>query len=55
VFKYRLSDRLWGLLLAILAIIAELFEGCDEDELIEKMFYNEKATQKIECFIKYAA
>jgi len=55
VFRSRLSDRLWGLLLAVIAIIAQLFEGCDEDELIEKMFYNEKVTQKIEHFIKYAA
>jgi len=55
VFRKRLSDRLWGLLIALINIIAELFEECDEEELIEKMFYDEKIQRKIEYFIKYAA
>jgi len=54
IFKERLSDRLWGLLLEVLRFIKEIFEKEDEDELIEKMFSNEKIYQKIENFINYS-
>ena len=54
IFRERLSDRLWGLLLEILNMIIEIFENEDADELIEKMFNDEKLYQKIENFINFS-
>ena len=54
IFRERLSDRLWGLLLEILNMIIEIFENEDADELIEKMFNDEKIYQKIENFINFS-
>ncbi len=54
IFRARLSDRLWGLLLEILNIIIEIFENEDADELIEKMFNDEKLYQKIGNFINFS-
>jgi hypothetical protein len=51
VFRESLSERLWGLLLEVLSIVMEVFENQDEDDLIEKMFNNEKIYQKIDRFI----
>lgn len=51
IFRESLSERLWGLLLEVLSIVMEIFENQDEDELIEKMFNNEKIYQKIDRFI----
>ena len=53
IFRNRLSDRLWGLLLAVLQIITELFEGADEDDLIEKVLNNEKTYLRIENIMKF--
>ena len=53
IFRKRLSDRLWGLLLAVLQIITELFEGADEDDLIEKVLNNEKTYLRIENIMKF--
>ena len=41
-------------LLEILNMIIEVFENEDADELIEKMFNDEKIYQKIENFIKFS-
>ncbi len=54
IFKERLSDRLWGLLLEVLKMIIEIFENQDEDELIKKMFNDEKVYQKVDNFINYS-
>ncbi len=54
IFRENLSDRLWGLLLEILNMIIEIFENEDADELIEKMFNDEKVYQKIENLINFS-
>ena len=51
VFRKRLSDRLWGLVLEVLQLIIELFNDADENELIEKMFNDEKIFGRIENLI----
>ncbi|MCD4790980.1 MAG: transposase [Bacteroidales bacterium] len=47
VFEIRLSERLWGLLLELLKLIEDLFDDVDEMRLMEKIFNNEKAYNKI--------
>ena len=54
VFKERLSQRLWGLLLEILKILNDLFEMEDENELLKKIFNDEKIKEKIEKFIVFS-
>ena len=54
VFRARLSDRLWRLLLEVLQLIIEIFDGVDENELIEKMFKDEKIYAKMENLINYS-
>lgn len=54
IFRERLSERLWGLLLEILRIVIVIFDNEDEDELLEKMFNNEEIYQKIDSFIYYS-
>ena len=49
--RQRLSDRLWGLVLEVLQLIIELFNDVDENELIEKMFNDEKIFGRIENLI----
>jgi len=51
VFRERLSARLWGLVLEVLQLIIELFDEVDENELIEKMFSDEKIFGRIEYLI----
>ncbi|MBU1718902.1 MAG: transposase [Bacteroidetes bacterium] len=51
IIQQRLSERLWGLMLEILAVIAELFDGADEDEIIKKLICNDEAYQKIQKLI----
>ena len=51
IFRQRLSDRLWGLVLEVLQLIIELFNDVDENELIEKMFNDEKIFGRIENLI----
>jgi hypothetical protein len=47
IVQERLDRRLWGLFIEILTIIESLFEGLDEDEIIEKIFYDDNARKKI--------
>lgn len=54
VFRERLSDRLWGLILEVLQLVIELFDEVDENELIEKMFADEKIYRKMKHLIKYS-
>jgi hypothetical protein len=54
IFRKRLSDRLWGLVLEVLQLIIELFNDMDENELIEKMFKDEKIFGRIENLINYS-
>ena len=52
VVAFKLSERLWGLLLELAELIETLFEGVDSQEIIAKMFDNEKANKLIGQFRK---
>ena len=54
IFRETLSRRLWGLLLEILNLVLDIFENEDADELVEKMFSDDKVYQKIEKFLDYS-
>lgn len=54
VLQTSLSERLWGLLLELLKLIIELFDQIDEDELMEKMFDDEKTYNRIENLLEVA-
>lgn len=54
VLQISLSERLWGLLLELLKLIIELFDQIDEDELMEKMFNDEKTYKRIEKLLEAA-
>ena len=43
----RLNQRLWGLFLELLQIIVTIFEDTDEQQLMERIFQNEKAYDRI--------
>jgi predicted nucleic acid-binding Zn finger protein len=43
--KQRLDQRLWGLFIELMQIVTVLFEDIDEQELLEKIFLNEKVSQ----------
>lgn len=45
--KQRLDQRLWGLFIELIQIITILFDDIDEQELLEKIFHNEKVCQMI--------
>ena len=50
--KQRLDQRLWGLFIELIQIVAVLFEDIDEQELLEKIFQNEKVSQIVSCIIR---
>ena len=52
VVAFKISERLWGLLLEPAELIETLFEGVDGQEIIAKMFDNEKANKLIGQFRK---
>ena len=52
VVAFKPSERLWGLLLELAELIETLFEGVDSQEVIAKMFDNEKADKLIGQFRK---
>jgi len=54
VLRISLSERLWGLLLELLKLIIELFDQIDEDELMEKIFDDEKTYNRIEKLLEAA-
>lgn len=43
----RLNQRLWGLFLELLQIIVTIFEDVDEQQLMERVFQNEQAYDRI--------
>jgi len=45
--KQRLDQRLWGLFIELMQIVVVLFEDIDEQELLEKIFQNEKVNQMV--------
>lgn len=50
--KQRLDQRLWGLFVELMQVIAIIFEDMDEQELLEKIFQNERVSQMIEHILK---
>jgi hypothetical protein len=50
--KQRLDQRLWGLFIELIQILAVLFEDIDEQELLEKIFQNEKVNQMVDHILK---
>lgn len=50
--KQRLDQRLWGLFIELIQVIAILFEDMDEQELLEKIFHNEKVSQIINHILR---
>lgn len=44
VGEYRLNERLWGLFLEIIKLIKVVFDGLDEEVIIEKIINNEEAS-----------
>lgn len=45
--QQRLNQRLWGLFIELLQIIEALLVGIDEQELLERIFQNEQAYERI--------
>jgi hypothetical protein len=45
--QQRLNQRLWGLLIELLQIIATVFDQIDEQELLERIFQNDRANELI--------
>jgi hypothetical protein len=45
----RLDQRLWGLFLEIVRVVAEIFEEIDQQLLFEKIMQDEKVYEKIKC------
>ena len=50
--KQRLDQRLWGLFIELLQVIAKLIEDLDEQELLEKIFQNEQVSQMINHILR---
>jgi hypothetical protein len=45
--QQRLNQRLWGLLIELLQIMATVFDQMDEQELLERIFENDQANELI--------
>jgi hypothetical protein len=45
--RQRLNQRLWGLFIELMQIIVVLYEDFDQQELLEKIFQNEKVNQMV--------
>jgi len=51
VVEYRLNERLWGLFIQLIKVITQLFEGIDEEDIINKLINDEKAAKIIENWL----
>jgi predicted nucleic acid-binding Zn finger protein len=51
VLEQKLNQRLWGLFIELMRLIETLFEDIDLDELIEKIFENEQAYEKLAALL----
>jgi predicted nucleic acid-binding Zn finger protein len=47
IIQHRLNERLWGLFIELLQLIEELFDGIDGNEIIQKIFRDDKAYEKL--------
>lgn len=45
--RYTLGERLWGLFLELVKVIEIMFDGCQSDEIMERLFEIEQAEQII--------
>lgn len=45
IIQYRLNEWLWGLFLELVKIIETVFDGIDYDDIIKKLFNDEKAAE----------
>lgn len=45
--QQRLNQRIWGLFVELLQIIATVFDQVDEQELLERIFQNDRANELI--------
>ena len=50
--RQRLNQRLWGLFVELLQIMETLFEGIDEWNLLDRIFPDERAYQRIACLLE---
>jgi len=51
IIEQRLNQRLWGLFLALLKVIEILFEDIDHEELLEKIYQDDRAYQMVSSLI----
>lgn len=45
--RQRLNQRLWGLFIELMQIITIVFEGLDEQELLERIFSSDEVSDRI--------
>jgi hypothetical protein len=45
--QQRLNQRIWGLFVELLQIIATVFDQVDEQELLERIFQNDRANELV--------
>jgi len=48
--EYRLNERLWGLFRQLIKVICQLFDGVDEEDIINKLINDEKAAKLIDTW-----
>lgn len=48
----RLDQRLWGLFIELLQVLSVIVDGLDEQELLEKIFQNEKISKMISHILR---
>jgi predicted nucleic acid-binding Zn finger protein len=51
IFEQKLSDRIWILVIEVITIISEIFDGADENIVIKKIIWNSEAQEKIKYLI----
>ena len=51
MMEQKLNQRLWGLFIEILKLIEILFEDIDQDQILEKIFENDQAYEKLSLLL----
>ena len=51
IILYRLNERLWCLFLELVKIIETVFDGIDYDDIIKKLFNDEKAAEYLSSIL----
>ena len=52
--RQRLNQRLWGLFIELVQIITIVFNDIDEQELLERIFSSDEASDKVARLLKNA-